>query len=309
MTTWVSFKVSPVKADKNLLKRFQEAFAEVGATLPEEEETAFEMSTRRSIPRGEVSLVTLRFELPFPMSDSYGFTVESWLAVPGVIKNIVIAAPLDGFSRDFSEADLDHALRLQHVSERLHDQLDSEDTGAYVDHHDPEEAWFLFRGDEHRYMSNLVLEECDLDDHWGVPHFLRWTASERVPVTRDPGTQAFHLLSPASEQALLRNCLVCGARLPDSPSDGDFTRLSQDEALAYWRALWKLEDLREVEELYGPADFRLPGMELEPEEKVDDLAHDVKGQIVYWNLDPRVVVIFREYSNGRLAVNFAGKSL
>lgn len=225
----------------------------------------------------------------------------------------------------YDEFETDFILRLQFLARELHRTFDAAETmgedGVYA-----EEPLFRFSKEEWLTIGKLPLEKCE------VPHFRIWAKNPEKPVTRDylrkgnirpnpdrwkPDVpvafdsefREFHLTyvddSGMKRIALLRNCLCCGGVFPCSWRDSRFGRPSEDERQKFREIGWAAGSLDEVAEVLGKSDFHLGSViygrkKLNAEKGIRDMA-------VYTDISDDAVVIFKEYNQGMIITNYAGK--
>ncbi|GEM_PF-3842453 len=220
----------------------------------------------------------------------------------------------------------DLILRLQFLARELHKTFDAVETTG-EDDDDAENPLFRFSKEEWFGIGDLPLEKCE------APHVRLWAANPekplardyygeeglcpksgnrwkpKVPVAYDSRHREFRLLftdkSGARKISLLRNCLCCGGIFPCSWRDHHFGRPSEDEKQKFREIGWAAGSLEEVAEVLGKPDFHL-GSVIYGKKKLN-AERGIRDMAVYTNVSDDAVVIFKEYNQGMIITNYAGK--
>ncbi|NIU88136.1 MAG: hypothetical protein GWN56_12970 [Nitrosopumilaceae archaeon] len=146
----------------------------------------------------------------------------------------------------------------------------------------------------------------DIDKDW----------KPKLPLTYDPDIGEFFLTytDPDGEtpkRALLNTSLTSGAcKFSDYENDTKFGSPTEAEIQKYRSIAWSTPTIQGVIDTLGEPDIRLGTVLYDPDEKsFSSTSHirDIIDQICYTQLSDNVVVIFREYEDGLVVVNYAGK--
>jgi hypothetical protein len=206
------------------------------------------------------------------------------------------------FMADYSEAWVDMTWRVMAITEIFAENFTVE-SGSCMS--DSGKTWMKYVSGSWVIVPDLPREAID---NWSLEGLQKWAAGEHNPVGQL--NDSFVIVRPdaPNDVALLRTSPLDGCLLSPTAINDAFEDLKDEPEDRYRLVCWRTSSgIDDIVELFGDPDAELPPFEPDWFKAGDD--EIVERNVVYFDLDPRYVVLFRQYRNGRTTFTRAGKRI
>lgn len=266
------------------------------------------------------------FHVSFLLSgkdDDYGILLRLHFSDTMTLNSFGLSSSIHVFTKGpYDEIDRDLYTRLAELSHELHKKLNSSYTEGQDDHNDF--PWLKINDEEieifidlysysqrnlHNFRTWLKNPDIKIDPNRANNYPQANDIKSNLPIQFDSKHKEYHLLfteNGVSKIALLRYELTYGGGVfPKSTRDNLFFRPTEEEIERFQKIAWRSFDIKEVHAVLGDPDIILPPVTYIQEYSTDP--KNITAQSCYTQLSPNAVVIFRQYEDGLIIVQYAGK--